>query len=36
MAKRKIQNFICDMHVEDEEPQNKRNNFDTNRPTVNY
>ena len=24
------------MQMEDEEPQSKRNNFDTNRPTVNY
>ena len=36
MAKRKIQNLIYNMQMEDEELQNKRNNFDTNRPTVNY
>ena len=36
MAKRKIQNLIYDMQIEDEEPQNKRNNFVINQPTVNY
>ena len=30
MAKRKIQNLIYDMHMEDEEPLKKRNNFGNN------
>ena len=36
MAKRKIQNLIYDMQMEDEEPLKKRNNFDNNWPKVNY
>ena len=34
-GQKKIQNHK-NMQIEDEEPQNMRNNFNTNQPTANY